>query len=999
MFTSGGLTWNKVPFPTDAAGLGAIVESLKHHVFIAINGTAGHVLAHNGILFSTSDVQIVEADTGALPNMMVWLKAAAPDGSGTIIDVSIELSILLSLVCFKLPPLDTPKKVPAGARCFSRGSEVHLASIPDDGGGIGLVLTIMSSPVGGALESVIPMEVPLLDGLARLGVEPFEWQGAILTTALKSQEWVRAAQIFSAGDATGADDHTAWKANTVVFPFLAALAGEKVVKVGLLIAAAAGFLNCPYAIGEMGAVAMLGPSATAGVSLSVGTKAELEALRPAATSRNELGRARVMTLLETLEGLVSSVAGIHSVEAILMKGREHATPRGINSAFGRGATVRLALNFRMASPRAASAGLPFEASLDSGPVLDDGGQALRDGSDLRGGQPHSGSGDGQPPPPLARADAWAPPAPVAGETIKGISDALLRFFLVAFSGPAELLLAVEALKEVVGIETLAAVGAEGLPFPPAGRPMLMALGLGIGRASALLPECGISEFASSADEGAANFMRFAFEVVGARQAASASSKGLGEGAFVKSTGESGKNAAKATPTWVVSATQGFVIGDGGANAAKVLADLRAKDTSAGWSMHAALVRFLCSSGKPVAEQGAKVDLPKGPVELRSQTHLEVACLTRRGLPAGMHRAIGFEEPDNHSMSAATSSSLKVASSLMEEYVCIRKVIPFLCQSATGNGVVHGAITSDKLIECTRKLAPALDYLVHDILGLPKPEGKSFGICLQEIIEACVGSFTIVLDDLLDLIDNKILREFGERLRSWVLLPQSEARTAPLPDLLGLVEGSLAFTKLEQEAFGLMMKRDLGLGRSGGGGRSGGSGSTGGRGSSSGGSTQGKKAKTGQKTNKRKTAAAAGQPAKKRGNQAAVVVPQQIAPAAAQPAVQGGPGSRHSSSWGNTMTGSQMKELWGAFDAAIASCGPWDKNVPGKPVKPCFHFICLGNGGAGCGGHGGKGGQGACLKRHVVSAGEAAKLKSHSFGAGGQMVLTSQQGAFVDSIVV
>ena len=75
------------------------------------------------------------------------------------------------------------------------------------------------------MESVIPMEVPLLDGLARLGVEPFEWQGAILTTALKSQEWVRAAQIFSAGDATGSDDHTAWKANTVVFPFLAALAG------------------------------------------------------------------------------------------------------------------------------------------------------------------------------------------------------------------------------------------------------------------------------------------------------------------------------------------------------------------------------------------------------------------------------------------------------------------------------------------------------------------------------------------------------------------------------------------------------------------------------------------------------------------------------------------------------------------------------------------------------------------------------------------------------
>ena len=84
-----------------------------------------------------------------------------------------------------------------------------------------------------------------------------------------------------------------------------------------------------------------------------------------------------------------------------------------------------------------------------------------------------------------------------------------------------------------------------------------------------------------------------------------------------------------------------------------------------------------------------------------------------------------------------------------------------------------------------------NYLVHDILGLPKPEGKSFGTSLQEITEMCVGSFTIILDDLLDLIDNKILKEFGGRLRRWVLLPQSEERTAPLPDLLGLVDGTLA----------------------------------------------------------------------------------------------------------------------------------------------------------------------------------------------------------------
>ena len=112
--------------------------------------------------------------------------------------------------------------------------------------------------------------------------------------ALKSLEWARSAQIFSAGDATGPEaDPTAWVVDRVTFPFLSALAGEKVQKAGLFIAAAAGFLNCPHAIGERAATAMLGPSRIAGVNLSVGTKAELEALRPAADLRDTLARATV----------------------------------------------------------------------------------------------------------------------------------------------------------------------------------------------------------------------------------------------------------------------------------------------------------------------------------------------------------------------------------------------------------------------------------------------------------------------------------------------------------------------------------------------------------------------------------------------------------------------------------------------------------------------------------------------------------------------------------
>ena len=998
MLTIGGLAWNKVPFATDAAELGAITESLKDHVFIATHGTDGHAIAYSGILYTTSDVQIAAADTGTAPDTRVWLKAAAPDGSGTIIDVSIGMSTLLSLVCMKLPQLGISKKVPAGARNYSRGSEILPASLPDDGGGLGLAVTILSCPVGGTLDSVLPMEVSLLDGLSRLGAEPFEWQGLSMNAALKSQEWVRSAQIFVAGDAIGAEtDPTAWVVNRALFPFLSALAGERVQKAGLLIAAAAGFLNCPHAIGELAAAAMLGPSRAAGVNLSVGSKAELEALRPTADLRDALARARIMSLLEALEALVSLVAGIHPVEVVLSKGRESSAPRGVNSAFGRGASVRTSLNFRMQSSRAAGGGpeaaggrpepdgdrgdLPGPAAdgpaLETGPVLPLGGEALSSSAP-------------------AQADAWAPPAAVAGMTLQGVSDVLLRHFVVPFTGTAELLAAVESLAGEVGVDMLATLGVENLPFPTSGRPMLRAFGLGVSRNSAMLLTCGITGAAASAEDGAANVMRLAEEVARQRTARSVAAKG--DGALVKSTGESGKNAARAAPMWVLNAAQGFSPEDAADSAGQVFASLRSKDSHAGWSLLGALGRFVCSSGKPVAEQGSKVDLPKGAVDLRSLAHAELAAIIRRGLPSGMHRSIGHEEPDNFSMSAATSSSLKIAGLLCEEFAPVRKLIPFLCQSATGSGVVHGTLSTDKLCDCMRKLAPALDYLVHDILGLLMSEGKSFGVQLQTIVETCVGSFTIVLEDMLDLMDNKILREFGERLRRWVLLPQSEARSAPLPDLLGLVEGSLAFTRLEQEAFSLMMKRQLGVGSSSGGSRGAGSGSSGGRGSSAG-TSAGKKTKAAPKANKRKAAAPAAQPGRnKRQNPGQAAGPQQLAPAAPQPGVQGGPGSKHSSSWGTSMTGPQMKELWNAFDAAIASCGPWDKNVPGKPVKPCFHFICLGNGGAGCNGFAGKGGQAACLKRHVVSACEAAKLKAHTFGSGGQMVLTPQQGVFIDSIV-
>ena len=49
----------------------------------------------------------------------------------------------------------------------------------------------------------------------------------------------------------------------------------------------------------------------------------------------------MMNFLLALEGIVGAIAGFHSVEAILLKARETPAPRGFNSAFGRGAQVRI----------------------------------------------------------------------------------------------------------------------------------------------------------------------------------------------------------------------------------------------------------------------------------------------------------------------------------------------------------------------------------------------------------------------------------------------------------------------------------------------------------------------------------------------------------------------------------------------------------------------------------------------------------------------------------
>ena len=69
-------------------------------------------------------------------------------------------------------------------------------------------------------------------------------------------------------------------------------------------------------------------------------------------------------------------------------------------------------------------------------------------------------------------------------------------------------------------------------------------------------------------------------------------------------------------------------------------------------------------------------------------------------------------------------------------------------------------------DSVRKLVPTVDYLVHNLIGMPRTNDRSFGDCLEAIVSRCCQSFDLHLDDLFAIIDDRIFREFGERLSEW-----------------------------------------------------------------------------------------------------------------------------------------------------------------------------------------------------------------------------------------
>jgi hypothetical protein len=399
----------------------------------------------------------------------------------------------------------------------------------------------------------------------------------------------------------------------------------------------------------------------------------------------------------------------------------------------------------------------------------------------------------------------------------------------------------------------------------------------------------------------------------------------------------------------------------------------------------ALRRLICSNGKPTlaGESGSKTDLPKLALDFRTQAHDEISKRLLSKLPMFPLRAIGHGEKADRDMGAAMVTALRLTSSLCEDALTCKGIIPMMNQRPVGGEIKHGELSASSLEDSVRKLVPAMDYLVHSLLGMPRTNERSFGDCLEATVARCCQSFELHLDDLFSIVDDRIFRELGERLSEWRRLSQAEAQThhsSPFPDIRCLVDGPQVFALLQSDAHHKQIQRNIAgpcllTNRS-----------------PKGGPKELKPPKTGAKRAKK---APAGQTPPK------VARVQQTGGGNPQPApvvrTGGSMGSRRLSVYGNNATGPQIDELWKSFDAAIALCGPWANNVPNRPQRPCFHFFCLGVGGDGC--NGPKGVGTVCPKRHVISKCELTKLKAQQIRSTGLKVLSPASASFAESVAV
>ena len=227
----------------------------------------------------------------------------------------------------------------------------------------------------------------------------------------------------------------------------------------------------------------------------------------------------------------------------------------------------------------------------------------------------------------------------------------------------------------------------------------------------------------------------------------------------------------------------------------------------------ALRRLICSSGKPTlaGESGSKTDLPKLALDFRTQAHDEISKRLLSKLPLYPLRAIGHGEKADRDMGAAMVTALRLTSSLCEDALTCKGIIPMMSQRPVGGEVTHGELSAPSLEDSVRKLAPAMDYLVHSLLGMPRTNERSFGDCLEATVVRCCQSFELHLDDLFAIVDDRIFREFGERLSEWRRLSQAEAQThhsSPFPDIRCLVDGPQVFALLQSDAHHKQIQRNI-----------------------------------------------------------------------------------------------------------------------------------------------------------------------------------------------
>ena len=715
---------------------------------------------------------------------------ASPDGLGALVQLDVDLRALLEAYCLPLPELEIPFKSIGGTTAYARGSDPRIAKDPNDIMQYGIVLDLRVGAEGGDSAATTLQEYPILEALSMLGSAACAFQEPL--EIAKSTELHLASHFFCSPDNTTKSgvDPGSWTVDIAALPYLHALGGRQTNKVGWLVAVAIGFLSAPTLLGAFAVAAVVGPDGGP-VSLSDGKRDDLLASHPIADLRTEEAKVRVVVFMRALEGLLADLLGDHPLDTIASKATG-GRMQGPVSAMTRGAAARSALGRRVAVQWAFHSQTTQQTQL-----------------------PPS---QHRPPPPLSRPMDGHPPhsqehAPSGASVVPSVPDSLLRLFVTNFSNTTELVASVDALVVEADIKMVERVGQPGIPFCLQGPPLARSFARGLLAHTDAIVSANIPTIAvASVQAGAENLFTLVEEI--ARLPPPAAGTGAdGGGGTIRSGGAAAGSQGRCTPGWVFSSLARFDRQADGARTSDVLRELAAIASPQGMLVLNALRRLICSSGKPTlaGESGSKVDLPKLALEFRTQAHEELGKLLIAKLPQYPLRAIGHGEKADRDMGAATCTALRLISSLCEDALTCKSFIPMMSQRPVGGEIKHGELSATTLEDSVRKLAPAIDYLVHSLIGMPRTNDRSFGDCLEATVGRCCQSFDIHLDDLFAIVDDRIFRELGERLSEWRRLSQSEAQshhTAPFPDIRSLVDGPQVYMLLQADAHHRQIARSI-----------------------------------------------------------------------------------------------------------------------------------------------------------------------------------------------